>query len=171
MEWLTYLLLIPLLGSQDFRTRERVDRQLACHLDKAIVALRIGERSSDPEIAHRCRRLASLYFQANADKLVDAAKPSGGWPLIDCRRLGDWEEPDGEWYLVGWYITEAMMAARPDDHWEHGWWSRDERDRALRHPEAWREATRLYVRDRIAARQPFEAWLLEQRKAEWLRFF
>lgn len=84
------LLLVGLLGSDDYRTRESADRLLArtpgTRQSYALLSL-VAETSPDPETRHRCSRLAVAHLWDAVDELC----PFPMWPTAGMTTIRSWE--------------------------------------------------------------------------------
>jgi hypothetical protein len=128
------------LGSPDYRVRERASRFLAQDVDRHLPVLLIGERSRDAEIAHRCRILANRYYLDNAEELSYNIFPRGMkyLPPLSLPNAFDQEGYLYQTFNPPEFYDEEMPFETYCDYLE---------------------ATRLWLQDRIALRQPYEAQL------------
>ena len=143
-----FAILIVLLGSNSFATREAAHAVLSKNADAAIVHLLAGEQSQDAEVAGRCRLIVNDWYRRHAPSLVDSHMPKGWkrWPFIF---WGAGRERCGN------YLDQAHAAGVT----HKGKW------------EDYSEATRLWAIDKIAARVDFSRELAELCDADeaWCR--
>jgi hypothetical protein len=139
------LILIALLGHDRFPVRESAHAHLARLVARDLAVDHLLEAEDNPclEIATRARHLLGPWFERHADELVQLYLPAGwsGFPWIDSLPA-EWP---GRFEIVcelrGRAIAAGFKACAPE-------WP------------CYREATRLWLRDLVAARQPV-AELLE----------
>jgi hypothetical protein len=130
MDTLLCLVLVALTGHDAFRVREAASLCLSRHVALAGAALVAGERQGCEETRQRCKFIVDRWHAAHADELAEAYKPAWGWPWIDYGRYVSWDAHSA--YLD---LARAAGFTNSSPEWP-----------------AYREATRLLVRDRLAAR-------------------
>ncbi len=132
------LILLALLGSPRFTVREAAQRLLTPATDLTLKVLEWHEaRAPSPEVQCRCRMLVNAYYLLHAERLALALGPL---PWLDAGIAG---------------YNDYLAAASP------GADGAGDPDYAK-----WASATRLWVKDRIAARLPYKGtltrlWALE----------
>jgi hypothetical protein len=149
---LAALVVVTLCGSPNYRMREAAGGRLKLASEVCPGVVLAGEKSNDAEIRERCRQTMGRWFARHADELANA---QGKLPRIDnAPGLSDWES-GGRFEEFACYIKDAggsvhYMASKYDCNY---WWNTGEN--------VCREATRLWLRDRIAARVPWRDQLEE----------
>jgi hypothetical protein len=142
-----FLTLVMLLGSNDFRVRERAHATLRKCGELALPALLLGERDIDPEIRERCKQLTARYYHDHADAILEKIKKDFGlkaWP---------WLQPIGgsDGGLLPFDIYSNYVELAKDKGFTN------EAPEYL----ATVEATRMLLRDRVAARWPITEIVVE----------
>lgn len=144
--------LLSLLGHEDYATREKASEALARAGLAAEPVLLVGSRCPDAEVKARCRallaRLARERLDADLASLRAglAGKGYDAWPWIDSL------PPENRPWAVSHYLACSTAPVRGAPDW----------------PE-YREATRLWVQDSLAAGEPkavLEALLAEMVERE-----
>jgi hypothetical protein len=135
------LALIPKLGHDDFKHREKASAGLARLLDFCPEPIIANEYHANPEIAQRCKMLADKWYAKHAEELVDDLIPKGWdrFPWIDSLGWleGVWEPSTAS--RTQHYLKLAQKLLPPNYNSGYPW-------------PAYSMATRLYLVDLIRAR-------------------
>ena len=109
MEWIAYLLLIPALGNDDFRTRERVHTELARVAPIILPILEANERHPIPEVALRCESLVNEELKRRVEQ--HCLYPKGWNRLPNICHLPTTNRYNDPFALI-WFMSVAE---------QHGW--------------------------------------------------
>lgn len=157
----TFLLtLLLLLDAPQWRLREVATSALTRLAPLVLEALERAERDGSPEAARRCSAILGHYYRANADRLSRRLKDLPPIGLMGRWVIGQsYDDSWIVWAVMLHYECQALGGQRAASWVARGaWWDFDDP------PEVQREATRLWLRDLIAARQDVQAALARLRR-------